>query len=56
MPKKTPKPIKDLTVTDAAEVKGGSDPLHLLAQVSHLQAQNANSSVKQVASSQKKLT
>jgi hypothetical protein len=53
MSKKDPKPMKDLAVPDGADIKGGADPLRLLAQVSHLQAQDASSSVKQVAASQR---
>lgn len=54
MSKKTSKPMKDLPATDAESVRGGTDSLHLLAQVNHLAAQDASSSVKQVAQSQKK--
>jgi hypothetical protein len=54
MSNKTPKSIKDLAVKDGDAVKGGTDGLGLLAQVSHLQSQNASSSVAQVAQKQKK--
>lgn len=54
MPKKN-QPMKDLPAHHTEDVKGGSDPLHLLAQVNHLAAQDAGSSVKQVAASQRKL-
>ena len=34
--------ISELNLNELASVSGGTDSLHLLAQVSHLQAQNAN--------------
>jgi bacteriocin-like protein len=34
--------IRELNLNELASVSGGTDPIRLLAQVSHLQSQNAN--------------
>jgi hypothetical protein len=37
--------IRELNLNELESVSGGSDPLHLLAQVSHMQASNAGDSL-----------
>ena len=39
------KETRELTENELDSVSGGTDPLHLLAQVSHAQSQNASDSL-----------
>ena len=54
MAKTREKETRELNQNELASVSGGSDPLHLLAQVNHLASQDAGVKLADVAAAQKR--